>query len=111
MSTQISYRDLKKDMLSDKALELLSEFVSIWNSKTGELIDVDSDDTVINVLRKAKQSNDRRARSIYLHLRAELTNKIESSVTRCDPMLAEQLMSHIFKGRTCKFRSREFIAA
>jgi len=27
MSTELSYKDLKKEMLSDKALELLSEFV------------------------------------------------------------------------------------
>lgn len=110
MSTQISYRDLTIDMLSDNALELLSEFVLIWRTKTGELIDLESDDAVIKVLRKAKRSNNRRLRSIYLHLRAEFTNKIESSVTRCDPMLADQIMSHLSKGRTCRFHGREFVA-
>ncbi len=109
MSTQISYRDLKKDMLSAKGLGLLSEFALIWCAKTGELIDVDSDDAVIRILRNAKRTSDRRLRSIYLHLRAEFTDMIESSVTRCDAMLADQLMSHISKGRTCRFRSREFV--
>ena len=109
MSTQISYRDLKKDMLSDKALGLMSEFALIWCANTGELIDVHSDEAVIQVLRNAKRSNDRRLRSIYLHLRAEFTDKIQSSVTRCDAMLADQLMSHISKGRTCQLGSREFI--
>lgn len=109
MSTEISYRDLKKDMLSDKALGLLSEFVSTWHANTGELIDEDSDDAVIRVLQKAKQSNDRRLRSIYLHLRVEFTNKIESSVTKCGPMLAVEIMSHIAKGRTCRFQDREFV--
>ena len=110
MSIEISYKDLKKEMLSDKALELLSEFVVIWSAKTGELIDVDADDAVIRVLRNAKRSNNRRLRSIYLHLRAELTNKIESSVTRCDAMLADQIMSHLSKGRTCRFQGREFVS-
>ncbi len=110
MSTEISYRDLKKSMLSDKGVELLSEFASIWHANTGELIDTESDDAVIRVLRNAKRSNSRRVRSIYLHLRAEFTNKIEASVTRCDAMLADQLMSHIAKGRTCRFEGREFVA-
>ena len=111
MSTQISYRDLKKDMLSDKALELLSEFALIWNAKTGEFIDVESDDAVIQVLRNAKRTSDRRLRSIYLHLRAEFTDKIQSSVTRCDALLADQLMSHISDGLTCHFKGREFLAS
>jgi hypothetical protein len=110
MITEISYKDLKRDMLSDKALGLLSEFALIWRINTGELIDIDSDDAVIAVLRKAKRSNDRRLRSIYLHIRAEFTNKIQSSVTRCDAMLADQLMSHISEGRTCRLVSREFVA-
>jgi hypothetical protein len=95
MITEISYKDLKRDMLSDKALALLSEFALIWRVNTGELIDVDSDDAVIRVLRKAKRSNDLRLRSIYLHLRAEFTNKIQSSLARCDAMLADELMTHI----------------
>lgn len=110
MITEISYKDLKKDMLSDKALELLSEFALIWRAKTGELIDVNSDDVVIHVLRSAKRTNNRRLRSIYLHLRAELTSKIQSSVTRCDAILADRLMSQIAKGRTCRFRNREFVS-
>lgn len=110
MNTEISYRDLKKDMLSDKALALLSEFVLIWRAKTGETIDVNSDDVVITVLRNAKRTNDRRIRSIYLHLRAEFTNKIESSVTRCDAMLADKLMSQIAKGKTCRFQDRVFMS-
>ncbi len=110
MSTEISYKDLKKEMLSDNALGLFSEFVATWGANTGEIIDVDSDDAVIRVFRNAKRSNNRRLRSIYLHLRAEFTNKIETSVTRCDPMLAHQIMTHIAKGRTCRFRGREFVA-
>jgi hypothetical protein len=110
MNTDISYKYLKKDMLSYKALGLLSEFALIWRTKTGELIDVDSDDAVIRVLRNAKRSNDRRLRSIYLHLRAEFTNKIQSSVIGCDAMLADQLMSHLSKGRTCRFVGREFVS-
>ena len=110
MSSEISYKDLKKDMLSHKALALLSEFALIWHANTGELIDIESDDAVIRVLRNAKRSNSRRLRSIYLHLRAEFTNKIETSVTRCDSMLADQLMHHISNGRTCRFEGREFVA-
>lgn len=110
MSTELSYRDLKKDMLSDKALGLLSEFALIWHANTGELIDVESDDAVIRVLRNAKRTKSRRLRSIYLHLRAEFTNKIQSSVTRCDSILADQLMCHIAQGRTCRFEGREFVA-
>ena len=110
MSTQISYRDLTKDMLSDKGLGLLSEFALIWRTNTGEVIDVDSEDAVIQILRNAKRCSDRRSRSIYLHLRAEFTDKIQSSVTRCDSMLADKLMSHISKGRTYRFRSREFVS-
>ena len=110
MITEISYRDLNKNMLSDKALGLLSEFVLIWKVKTGELIDIDSDDAVIRVMRNAKRTNNRRLRSIYLHLRAEFTNKIQSSVTRCDALLADQLMSHIAQGRTCRFEGRQFVA-
>jgi len=110
MSNQISYKDLKKDMLSDKALELLSEFISIWHVNTGEFIDMNADDAVIRVLRNARRSDNRRLRSIYLHLRAEFTNKIESSVTRCDSMLADKLMSQISKGKVCQFQGREFVA-
>lgn len=110
MSTEISYKDLKKDMLSDTALGLLSEFVSTWHSNTGELIDMDSDDVVIRVFLNAQRSTDRRLRSIYLHLRAEFTNIIESRVTQCDAMLADQLMSHISEGRTCRFQGGEFVA-
>lgn len=110
MSTELSYKDLKKDMLSDKALKLLLEFASTWRTNTGELIDLDADDAVIRVLRKTRRSNNRRFRSIYLHLRAEFTNKIESSVTRCDAMLAHKLMSDISKGRTCRLQGREFVA-
>lgn len=110
MSAQISYKDLKKDMLSDKALGLLSEFALIWLTNTGELIDVNSDDAVMQVFQNAERSNNRRLRSIYLHLRAEFTNKIQSSVTHCDAMLADQLMSQISKGRTCRFHGREFVA-
>ena len=109
MTINISSKDLKKNMLSDKALVLLSEFVSTWRNNTGELIDEDSDDVVIQVLRNARRSNDRRSRSIYLHLRAEFTNKIQSSLIPCDEMLAEKLMSHIAKGRTCQFQSRQFV--
>ena len=111
MSTQISYKDLTISMLSDKAVELMFEFVAIWRTNTGEMIDLEADDAVMKVLQNAKKSNNRRVRTIYLHLRAEFTNKIEASVTRCDPMLAVQLMSHISKGRVCRFQSREFIAA
>jgi hypothetical protein len=109
MSREISYKDLKKDMLSDKALGLFSEFVSTWRRNTGEQIDENSDDAILKVLRNAKRSGDRRMHAIYLHLRAEFTNKIESSVTECDPMLAEKIMSHIAKGRTCRFHTREFV--
>lgn len=109
MSIEISYKNLKTDMLSDNASALLSEFVLIWLTNTGEIIDVDSDDVVMQVLRNAKRSNNRRLRSIYLHLRAEFTNIIESSITRCDAMLAEQIMSQIAKGRTCRFQGREFV--
>ena len=111
MSTQISYKDLTISMLSDKAVDLIFEFVAIWRTNTGELIDLEADDAVMKVLQSAKKSNSRRARTIYLHLRAEFTNKIEASVTRCDPLLAVQLMSHISKGRVCRFQSRQFIAA
>ena len=109
MSTEISYKDLNKDMLSDKALGLLSEFALIWSRKTGEHIDTDSDDAMIRVFQTARRSKDRRLRTISIHLRAEFTNKIESSVTRCDAMLADQLMSHISMGHTCRFSNREFI--
>lgn len=110
MSIEISFKDLKISMLSEKALELLSEFVSTWRTKTGELIDVDSDDAVLQVLTNAKGSDDRRLRSIYIHLRAEFTNKIESSVSPCDPMLAVQIMSHISRGRTCRLDSSVFVS-
>lgn len=110
MSTELSYKDLKKDMLSDEALAMLSEFVSIWYTNTGELIDLDADDAVIRVLRKTKRCKSRRFRSTYLHLRAEFTNIIENSVTRCDAILAHNLMAHISKGRTCRFQGREFVA-
>lgn len=102
MSFEISYKDLKKEMLSPKALELLSEFVSAWFTKTGELIDVDSDDVVIQVLQKGKHCEDRRLRAIYLHIRVESTNMIENSTRACDAILAHQLMSLIAKGQTCR---------
>ena len=110
MTIDISSKTLKKDMLSEKALALMSEFVLTWQRNTGEKIDVDSDNAVIRVLRNARRSNDRRSRYIYLHLRAEFTNKIQSSLIPCDEMLAEKLMSHIAKGRTCRFHSRQFVA-
>ena len=111
MSSQISYKDLTINMLSDNAVELMFEFVAIWRTNTGEFIDLDADDAVMKVLQSAKKSNNRRVRTIYLHLRAEFTNKIEASVTRCSPMLAVQLMTHISKGHVCRFQSRQFIAA
>ncbi|RBP51084.1 hypothetical protein [Arenicella xantha] len=110
MGIEFSYRDLKKDMLSHKALALLSEFALIWHANTGELIDLELDDAVIQVLRNSKRSKDRRLRSIYLHLRAEFSNKIESSLTECDGMLADQLMAHITRGRKCHLFDREFVA-
>lgn len=110
MSIDISYKDLNKDMLSEKAQLLLSEFISTWQTKTGELIDLNSDDVVIQVLQSAKLSKSRRLRSIYLHLRAEVTNKILTSLTPCDEMLADQMMSHIAQGRTSRFRGTQFFA-
>lgn len=110
MSIEFSYKDLKKDMLSYKALALLSEFALIWRANTGELIDLDSDDAVIQVFRNAKRSNHRRLRSIYLHLRAEFSNIIESSLTPCDAMLADQLMSHIMMGHKCRFLGRNYVS-
>ena len=108
MNIELSYKDLKKDMLSDKALALLSEFALIWCAEKDEIIDINSDDVVITVLRNAKRSNNRRLRSIYLHLRAEFTNKIESTVTPFDSLMADKLMHHISQGRVCRFESRQF---
>jgi hypothetical protein len=110
MNTEISYKDLKISMLSDKALALLSEFALIWREKTGELIDVDSDDAVIRVFQNAKRSTNRRLRIICMHIRAEFTNVIQNCVTHCDQMLAVQIMSHISKGHICRFQGRQFIA-
>jgi hypothetical protein len=110
MSFEFSYRDLKKDMLSDKALALLSEFALIWHRNTGELINLDSDEALLKVFRNSKRSNDRRSRSIYLHLRAELSTKIESSLAHCDAMLADQLLSQVSRGRKCLFPNDEFVA-
>jgi len=106
MSIELSYRDLKKEMLSQKALALLSEFALIWRATTGELINLDSDDAVYRVFQKAMRSNHRRLRTIYLHLRAEFSCWIERSLANCDELLADQLVSFISAGRTCRLLAR-----
>lgn len=110
MSIEISYKDLKKEMLSGKALEFLFEFVSVWHLLTGELIDMDSEDVVIQVLRRAKRSRIPQFRAIYLHLRAECATIIENSTIACDAMLADQLMSIISEGRTCRISGTRIAA-
>lgn len=107
MSIELSYKDLKKELLSAQGLELLSEFALIWRTKTGEIIDLESEDLIVRVFRKAMRSTDRRLRSIYLHLRVEFSYKIENSFDRCDAMLADQLLSYISEGRTCRYVSGE----
>jgi len=105
MSIELSYRDLKKDILSQKALTLLSEFAVIWRETTGELINLDKEDAVFRVFRTAMQSNHRRLRTIYLHLRAEFSCWIERSLAHCDELLADQLVSFISQGKTCRLRA------
>lgn len=109
MNIELSYRDLKKEMLSDKAKDLLTDFVCIWGMKTGEIVDLNSDDVVMQVLQIARRTDDKRLRSIYLHLRVEFTNLIRSSLTRCDAMLADELMTQISKGYTCRVQNRQII--
>lgn len=92
---EISHKDLKTTMLSYKALALLSEFALIWYAKTGELIDVDSDDALTQVFRNANRSNNRRLQSIYLHLRTELSMKLEYSLPYRDTMLIDQLLLRV----------------
>ena len=95
MGLKISAKDLKKDMLSEHGKAMLSEFALIWHSRTGEVIDLDANDTIIRLFRTAERTNSRRLRSIYLHLRAELSNKIEHAIPQCDGMLIERFMSQV----------------
>jgi hypothetical protein len=90
-----SHKDLKTDMLSCKALALLSEFALIWYVISGELINLDSEDVVISIFQKAKQSNNRRLLIIYLHLRAEFSNELTHLLPDCDAMLVEQALLNI----------------
>lgn len=98
MTLLFSHKDLKKDMLSYEALALLSEFALIWYTSTGELINPDAEESIVPILRRANRSESRRLQSIYLHLRAELSSKIQSSIPHCDAMLADQLMYSISEG-------------
>ena len=98
MTLLFSHKDLKKDMLSYEALALLSEFALIWYRSTGELINPDAEDSIVPILRRANHSGSQRLQSISLHLRAELSSKIESTFPHCDTMLVDQLMLSISEG-------------
>jgi hypothetical protein len=107
MGFLFSHKDLKKDMLSGKALALLSEFALIWHAQAGELIDLDSDDVVLRVFENSKRSKDRRLRAIYLHLRAEFSNQLQRSLPDCNPMLVDHMILHILKGGSYKMRGEQ----
>jgi len=54
MSIELSYKDLKKELLSAQGLELLSEFALIWRTKTGEVIDLESADQLLSYISEGR---------------------------------------------------------
>ena len=76
METTISLNELTTDGLSAKALAMISEFALILYRQEGTIIDVHSDNVLVEVFTIGRKSRNIRLRSIYLHLRTELATNI-----------------------------------
>ena len=83
MGAKLSQPDFKKDLLSDKAVALVSEFALILYRRHGVLIDVDSNDVILLLFENAILYRDHRLRSIYLHIKTELCISISHSIASC----------------------------
>lgn len=72
METQLSRSDFKIEVLSDKAIALVSEFALIMYHQYGVLIDVNSNDVILRLCSYARHRNNRRLQTISLHIKTEL---------------------------------------
>ena len=72
MKIQLSRNDFKTEILSDKAIALVSEFALIMYRQYGVLIDVNSNDVILRLCNYARHRNNRRLQTISLHIKIEL---------------------------------------
>lgn len=79
MGLRLSHQDFKLDVLSTEAVALVSEFALILYRRYGILIDVDSSDVVLRVFQYATRCEDRRLKTIFLHIKTEFCISMISS--------------------------------
>ena len=84
MGINLSQDDFKIDVLSNRAVALVSEFALVLYRHNGVLIDVDSKDVVLRVFKNSVQCDDRPLRQIRLHIKAELCLSIIKSKLSTD---------------------------
>ncbi|MFT6045643.1 MAG: hypothetical protein ACI9WC_001344 [Arenicella sp.] len=82
MAITLSHDDFKVDVLSNRALALVSEFALILYLRNGTFIDVDSSDVLLRLFENATRCEDHRLRKISLHIKTELGISIVNSKAR-----------------------------
>lgn len=72
MGMILSHEDFKIDVLSTKAMAMVSEFALILYRRHGILIDVNSKDALLRVCQYGTRYKDHQLRAICLHIKTEL---------------------------------------
>ncbi len=75
MNSNISVLEIRRDVLSPRALALLSEFALILYRLNGTVIEVSSRNALRQVFNNAEKVSEPRLREICVALRAELISK------------------------------------
>lgn len=71
---------MKSVILTAQNLSLISEFALTLYQLNKNLIDVDDDDILLIMYQYAKNTQNKQLISIYLHLRAELSNRLHQNI-------------------------------
>lgn len=79
MGIRLSQNDFKVEVLSTRAVALVSESALILYMKYGVLIDVNSSDVILKLLKSSMRCEDRRLNEICLHIKTELSFCIAQS--------------------------------
>lgn len=79
MGIRVSHDDFKIDVLSNRAVALVSEFALILYRRYGILIDVNSNDVILRVFQHSIACKDRRLISICLHIKTEFSMHFTSN--------------------------------
>lgn len=79
MGIRLSQNDFRVEVLSTRAVALVSESALILYMKHGVLIDVNSNDVILKLFQNSMRCKDRRLNEICLHIKIELSLCIAKS--------------------------------